>query len=136
MENRQRKNTNLPSGTGRRGDHSPARVLGTPNTSPVRMDQSEVESESSLGTPEGDPEPSNTILLQRGNTISPSKGVDKLCSHLDRLMQRELEVVLELAGDNTIARDEDLIERFEVIRGKRMLIEEFIDDRRNSRRLF
>lgn len=135
MEPRPSEADRLPTGIRGERDHSPTGVSGDYYASESAMDE-ESELEGPLGTPPGDAPAGPFVLRKGGNEIDITKGMEKLITRVDRLLQREFELVLELAGDNTIERDEHLIDELEIVRGKRTLIDEFIEDRRNRRRLF
>lgn len=82
-----------------------------------------LERKSSLGSPKRNKKPSDTILLQGGLEISPSKIVDLKGSIMGRLGSRQYNLLIELAGDNIgDEREWELIDELEAIRDQREVI--------------
>ena len=82
-----------------------------------------IKRKSPLGSPKGDEEPSDPVLLQGGHEISPSKIVDLKRSIMGRLGSRQYQLLIELAGDNIgDEREWELIDELEAIRDQREVI--------------
>ena len=82
-----------------------------------------LERKSALGTPDGNEEPSDPVLLQTGHTISPTKVMDVKRCLLGRLGSRQFSILLELAGDNIgDEREWELYDELEAIGNQREVV--------------
>ena len=123
MEHEPSETTNLSSGEWSRRHRASSGVFGDNEPSAIGMAE-ESESTCSLGEEEGDTEPGNFVLLQRGQQIDPTKVVDAKRSIMERLVSRQHYLIIELSrgvsrrpiGSGFTSEQWELFDELEAIR--------------------
>jgi len=112
----------VSSGNGGRGNITLAGLSGNRLSAGDWLAE-RLERKGTLGTPKGDQKSGDTVLLQGGLQISPSEVVDLKRSILGRLGSRQLNIMLELAGDNiSDEREWELWDELEALGNQREVV--------------